>query len=231
VRRGLGRRGVALERPAPRQELVGDDRERVTVARGRDLLAERLLRGEVAGRSDDRPCRRVRVEPGGARDSEVGDLQLAVLVQQQVRRLHVAVHDAGGVRGVERRRGLREPGERAAGRLRALRGEPVGERAAGEELHHDVRPALVLADVEDRGRARRVRQPCGGERLVREAAADPGVVRVRIGEHLHRDHTLEHRVLGAVDHAHAAARDELRVAVAGREDALGLHRVSPARAL
>ena len=121
--------------------------------------------------------------------------------------------DAVRVRRVERRRGLCEPGERAAGRLRALVREPVGERAAGEVLHHDVRAPLVLADVEDRDRVRRVREPRRRQRLAREAPADRLVVRVVLGQHLDRDVAAELGVLGAVDLAHAAARDPLGLPV------------------
>ena len=98
---------------------------------------------------------------------------------------------AARVRRVERRRGLREPRERPAGRLRALPREPVGERAAGEVLHDDVRAALVLADVEDRDRVRRAREPGGGERLAREAPADRLVVGEPLREQLDRDDPAE----------------------------------------
>ena len=107
----------------------------------------------------------------------------------------------------------REPLERAPDRLRAVAGEPIGERAAGEVLHHDVRVAVVLADVEDRHRARRVREARGGERLAREARSDRFVVGVAVGEHLDRDDAREVGVLGAVDLAHAAVGDPLGVPV------------------
>ena len=142
-------------------------------------------------------------------------LTRSVAVEEQVRRLDVAVDDPARVRRVERRRRLLEPVERASERLRAVAHEPVGERAAGEVLHHDVRAAVVLADVEDRHRARCVREPRRGERLAREARSDRLVVGVAVGEHLDRDDARQVGVLGAKDLAHAAAGDPLGIPVSG----------------
>ena len=47
---------------------------------------------------------------GRARDAEVGDVHLAVVVEQQVAGLDVSMDDAGCVCGVERDGGLVEPG-------------------------------------------------------------------------------------------------------------------------
>ena len=78
---------------------------------------------------------------GGAGDAEVGDLDLPVGGDQQVGRLDVAVHDAGGVRGAERVGGL---GEEVADRRRG----PAAGRAASsadsgcavDQLHDQVGP-------------------------------------------------------------------------------------------
>ena len=122
--------------------------------------------------------------------------------------------DASRMSGVEGGSGLAQPLEGPARLLGATRREAVRERAAREVLHHDVWAALVLADVEDRDRAGGVREARRRERLAREAAAHRLVVGVRAGEHLDRDDAPEHGVLGPVHLAHAAARDELDVAVA-----------------
>ena len=220
VRDRLRRGGLALERALAGQELERDHREGVDVACRGGPLAARLLRRQVPGGADDGTRLGEGGEVGGARDAEVGDLDAVVVVQEQVRRLHVPVDDPVGVRGVERRRRLAEPLEGAAHRLYALSLEPVCERAAGEILHHDVGAAAVLADVEDRDRARRVREACNGERLAGEAAADRVVVGEAAREQLDRDDARQIGVLGPVDLTHAAPRDQLGVAVAGGKVAL-----------
>ena len=128
----LGGLGAALERTPPGQELVRDNRERIAVA-GRGGLAPRgLLRGEVARRAQDRSGRRHAqglVHEAG--DPEVDDLEPAGCVEEKIRRLHVAMHDPVRVRGVERLRGLGEPGDRSRRLDRTLHAARRGSRRAG----------------------------------------------------------------------------------------------------
>ncbi len=227
----LGGRGLALERPLARQELEGDDAEGVEVACGRGALAAGLLRRQVARRADDRARFGEGAEVGRARHAEVGDLDALVAVEQQVPGLDVAMDDPVRVCRVERGRCLAEPVERASHGLRTFALETVCQRAAREVLHHDVRPAVVLADVEDRDRARRVREPGDGERLAGEAPADRVVVCEPVRQQLDGDDPREVGVLRPVDLAHAAPRDQLRVPVAVGKLALvhhdGLPRSAP----
>jgi hypothetical protein len=153
------------------------------------------------------------VEPRRARDPEVGDVDAVVLAEEQVRRLHVAMHDPARVRGVERAGRLVQPLERAAERLCSLTPDPVRQRAARQVLHHDVRPSLVLADVVDRDGAGRIREACGSECLPREAPPDRNVPRQVLREDLDRDGACEIGVLGPVDLAHAAAGDPFRISI------------------
>src|SRR3954451_1173252 len=213
VRRRLGRRGVALERPVAAEQLARDHGEGVEVARGRGALAHRLLRGEVPSGAEDGAGKRHRVETGRARDPEGGNAELITLVQQQVRRLDVAVDDAVGGRRVERGPGLLEPRQRPRWRLRALLAQPVLKRPPGEVLHHDERATLPLADVEDRDRAGLAREPRGRQRLALEPLADRVVPRVALGEHLDRHLAAERRVGGQVDVAHGTAPDAFGRAV------------------
>ena len=72
----------------------------------------------------------------------------------------------------------------------------------------------MLADIEDRDRVRRVREPGDGEPLAREAAADRVVVGESAREQLDGDDPGEVGVLRPIDLAHAAACDQLRIPVA-----------------
>jgi hypothetical protein len=56
-----------------------------------------------------------------ARDAEVGDLGRALLVDEDVLRLDVAVHDAAGVRGAERAGDLDRVGDRLVDGERPMR--------------------------------------------------------------------------------------------------------------
>jgi hypothetical protein len=110
-------RVLALERPPAREELERDDREGVLVARRADPLALGLLGREVTGCPQDRSRPGERIEAGGAGDPEVGHVHLPALVDEQVRRLHVSVHDPRLMRRVERGSRLLQPCQRFARRL------------------------------------------------------------------------------------------------------------------
>ncbi len=156
------------------------------------------------------------MKPGGARDPEVGHVEISGLVEQEVSRLDVPVHDTAAVCSVERASRLVEPGERLIHRRRPADAEPVLQRPAPEMLHDDERPPLPLADVEDRDRARLAREPGRGESLAGEPSPQGLVPRVLLGQHLDRDRPPEHLVLGAEDLAHAAVADPCRPEVPGR---------------
>src|SRR5205814_1115822 len=115
-------RGRPFERRLAGEQFVEDRAQPVHVGRGGQVLqGGRLLGGEVAGRADDGPGLRV----GGVTfevlgQPEVGDVRLAVRVQEDVARLEVAVEHA------------------------ALVGVVDGPGDGGEQLHG---PAAVAADL------------------------------------------------------------------------------------
>ena len=158
---------------------------------------------------------------GDAEVGEVGDPALGLLGpdQQHVGRLHVAVHERLGVRGVERVGHLGDHVHGARRRERAALDE-VGEIAAVDEAHVDEELAVDLAVVVDRDDVR-----VGELRRQRRLALEPAAVLLVGGqlpqEALQRDEPLTTRVVGAVDLAHATAPDQ-GVEPVGPED-LRLH--------
>ena len=118
-------RARRLEREPPREHPEQDHAERVDVARGRGGLSRSLLRRHVRGRSDQRAGLRQRVHAGHPGDAEVRDLGATLLVEEDVRRLQVAVDEPVLVR-------VREPG-RDLGRDRpglGVRQRPARRRGA-----------------------------------------------------------------------------------------------------
>ena len=220
MRERLRHRSLGCVRPLPGEQLVRDDTERVAVARRGRRLASGLLGREVPGGPENRPRKGQGVEAGRGRDAEVGDVHAVLVVQQQVRRLHVPMDDALRVCGVQAGRGLAEPLDRAA-RSDRLGASTVVDGAAVEVLHDDERLAVVLADVEDRHDVRMRRETRRGARLTREARAHVRVARVPLGEHLDRDRSAEETVGRAVDVSHPAAREMRDRGVARRQGPIG----------
>ena len=171
-------RRVADERHRAGDRLDHHEPERVEVGATVERRARALLRRGVARGADDRAGRLGPARLGErAGEPEVGDAHDAVLVEEEVRGLDVAVDEAAAVRVVER-------GGDLAADVRGLRGrEPVpgvehaAQRAAGEQLEHHERHA-VLAPVVDRHHVRVV-QRRRELRLGAEAPQEAGVVRER----------------------------------------------------
>jgi hypothetical protein len=130
-----------------------------------------------------------------------------VRIEEQVGRLHVAVHDPVPVRRVQRRRRLFEPRKGAGRRLSSFPGEALFQRAAAEVLHHDEGAALPLADVEDRHGSRLAGKPCRRQPLPLEALRDRLIRCVAFGQHLHHHLAPERFVGREVDVAHRSVTD------------------------
>ena len=91
-------------------------------------------------------------------------------------------------------------------------GEPILQRRALQILHDDERAPVLLADVVDRADVRvvqRRRRP----RFAREPAQRLRIPRELFGDELERHGTVQPRVFGFVDDAHAAAAELLDDAV------------------
>ena len=150
ARHQRGDGGVGGERHRAGDGFDQHQPERVHVGLAVDRLPLGLLGGRVPGRAEHRA---LRLGPGrlgeGASQAEVGDAQAAVLAEEEVGRLHVAVHEAAAVGVVEAPRDLQPDEEH----LRQAEPHPLVEdspqAAAAEVLGDDVRGAVVVAPVVD----------------------------------------------------------------------------------
>jgi hypothetical protein len=96
--------------------------------------------------------------------------------------------------------------------------DDVGQRRAGQELHHDERATVRRrADIDDVDDVR-VADPARCVGLALEPRDRLGVIAVLFEHQLDGDALAELDVLGLVHHAHAAAPDLMQHAVLVRED-------------
>ncbi len=154
----------------------------------------------------------MRRDAGRPRDEpEVEHLDDAVAVDHEVRRLDVAVREARALRLAQAERGGADRRERILDAQRAA-GDALGERRAGDVLHREVQPAVVLADEVD-VRDVRVLDASLCARFADQPIAARGVVRGRGRQHLDRDRAIEREVGREVDLAHAARAEEALDAV------------------
>ena len=145
-----------------------------------------------------------------ARETEVGDAHDAVLVEQQVRGLDVAVQHVARVRVLERRRDVAADARRLRDREQRALVEHRPQAAALEQLEHHERHVVVapVVDGDDVGVVQRRREL----RLGPEAAQERGVVGERGVQHLDRDPAAQPLVLGDVDATARAGADRHRAA-------------------
>ena len=120
--------------------------------------------------------------------------------------LDVAVEDAGSVRGGHAGCELTAEGDGPRD-LKAPGRNGPRERPPVHPLHHDERPAVLIADVVDRADIR-VIQRGGGAGLQLETPSPVGIGRQRRRQELDRDAACEASVAPLVDLAHPARRRE-----------------------
>jgi hypothetical protein len=199
---------------------IEEEAERVDVGARIGGPTVDLLGREVPGGAHHGSRAREVVGPGGLGDAEVGDLDRGAQRDEDVRRLHVAVDEPGAVGGVERVGDLLADADHVGDGQATLLVDQVAEGRALDQLHHDVRDAVVVARVvggDDVG----VRETGGGDRLVAEAG--PGaLVGGEVGpQDLDRHPAREDGVVGHPHGRHAPARDRRHEAVAAAEDGAG----------
>ena len=146
--------------------------------------------------------------------AEVGEIDVAVAVEEHIAGLHVAMDERSPVSRVEGARHLGEDLERPLRRQLALGVEQRPQVAALHEAHGQIELPVVLSRLVDRDHVRMVER-CRQPRFAQEATAEVLVLGELRRDQLERDRTLERQVGRPVDDAHAAAADQLFDPVAG----------------
>ena len=136
-----------------------------------------------------------------AREAEVADLDAAVVGEENVLRLQIAVDDSRLVRRGEAREHRLGDVESLLGSQRSVFLDEVAQRDSGQILHDEVRVVLVLPLVEDVDDVR-MRESCCGSCLLDE----PLLERAVVGEVAVHDFDGD-AALQEVDGGHAAAGD------------------------
>ena len=199
------RRGRLERRPA-RQQAVEDRAQRVHVRRRTDLLPLRLLRRHIAGR----PHHLTGVGQAAVafellRQAEVGHLGTSQRVEQDIRRLQIAVDHTFVVRIFDRIGHLADQLGRLAWRQRAVR-DLRRQACPLHEPHAEEVLTVVLADLVDRHDAGMIEIGSGFGFQVE--ALDLVFARELPGQdHLERDGPVEADLPRPVYHPHAAAGD------------------------
>ncbi len=201
-------RGVTLVRLPAGEQLVHDHAGGVHVRAGVGLAVHDELGGEVGHRADQDAAGRGVLGLGADRagQAEVGDLDPAVVGEEDVLRLHVAVdHPRLVCRGEGREHRLHQR-ERLPRGHRGLLADQVAQGVAGDVLHGQEDRAVVVALVEHRHHVG-VGEPRGRARLADEACREVVVVAEAGVHHLEGAHPVQSKVGGLVYGRHAAASD------------------------
>ncbi len=207
-----GERGLAPEGSPAREELERHDAEGVLVGARVDRPADRLLGGHVGRGADDHP--RHRQLGGDGRvlgETEVGEEKTPRGIDENVRRLHVAVENSAPVRVIERRGDGGERFHRLVGRHRAR--DLLLQASAGEERHDEVGDAPFRPEVVDREDAG-VLELRGEARLADEALAELGFPGDLVANDLYGDAPVEPLVERLPDLRHSPRADLAREDVA-----------------
>ncbi len=213
-----------MEGTLAREHLVEDRAEGKNVAARVGGLSPHLLGRHVAERPEhdprfgpERRGRKVRrlaslLRARQLRQTEVENLDSAVVRHEDVLGLQVAMHDPL----LMRRREAMSDLDREVDRL-SRREPPACERTAKglpfQQFLHDVRRSVVLPDVQDRRKVRVVQDP-GSPCLLLESAQPIHVGREGSRQNLDRDLSTQARVPRAVDLSHSSCSNR-------REDFVG----------
>ena len=169
-------RRVGVEREDAGPPLEADHAEGVEVGRVREFVAQGLF-GRHVGRRAHRAAGAGLHEGGGGQQlghAEVGEVGVAVLIEQDVLRLQVAVDHAAPVRVVEGTRHVAQQGE-AFRRAQRTLSQPSREVATGHVAQRHPRHAVLDAEAVERD-DRRVFERGDGLRFLLEARDEARLV-------------------------------------------------------
>ncbi len=182
-----------------REQFVDDEPDGKDVAAAIHRPSLDLLRRHVMGRTNHR-ARLGQAGVGDPRDAEIQNPQDAIQVDHDVGGLDVPVHDAFLMRVVEPQGELFDQIELASQRQGSPLPNLFGEREALDELHHDVRLTVLVAEIVDRDDVA-VFQVAGRLRLLKKAVAQPLIGGAK---ELDRDGAANPGIATAIDPSHAA---------------------------
>jgi hypothetical protein len=212
---------VPAERRRAGQQLERGTGQRVGVGAPVHLAAFYLLRRQVVQRAEHLAGHR---QAGRGvellADAEVGQVHMVGPAgvghpaEQHVGRFHVPVHQAAGVRRVQRGRDLADDAEGPGHPQRPSRMQQAVHIVAGHVAHRDVQHPAGLTRIEDRDDVGVVDRR-GRPGLPDEPLPERLVLRVVQGQHLERHPAVEPDVAGPVDHRHATPADFLFELVTG----------------
>ncbi len=138
-------------------------------------------------------------------EAEIENFGVAAARDEKIRGLDIAVDNSLRMRGVERVGDFDGNFEEAI-ELHRLAGDYVLQRGAIEKFHGDEGFAVFFADVVDGADARVIQ--CGGSLgFTLKAAQSLRIAGYFFGKKFQCDETVETRVFGFVDDAHAAAAE------------------------
>ena len=194
-------------RTPPDQHLGEHDAECEHVGARVYRATEQLFGRHVARSAKDGalPCQPHRLESLDDRNAEVHHLDLAVGPDDDVLRLEVAMHDAGGVGGCQRARDLHGDGI-GAHRFKRPVVEKRPQRRTLDVFRDDEEVIIDFAQRVDGG-DRRVPDVCGGARLAAQPFAQLAVGRQDRRERLEGNLASELLIVREVDDAHTAPPD------------------------
>ena len=199
----------ALERRPSGQHLVSDHAERPEIGSRVRRFAFRLLGRHVRGRADSAAGVRVNCV-------EVSPISIFAMPksstftwsargEHQIRRLEVAMDDAGGVRGGQCIGDLGQDTRGVSDRQRTAR-QSSRERLSVVVRHGDERLAAGLAHLVD-SRDVRVIERARGPRLAQEAGGGFGIAAGGGRQELQRDLASQVEIFGEIDRPHPACSD------------------------
>ena len=131
----------------------------------------------------------------------------AILVQQEIRRLDVAVDDPHAKSGSQAAGDLSHLADGLAGRQLSVAAQDILERVSLDELHHDHQRSVVRGIDSEHLSDRGVREAGDGAGLPQEPLLVPGVLDVLLVQDLDGDATVEETVAAAVHLSHTAFPD------------------------